>query len=118
MPHSKFLLRMKGSTKSKKRKFFSVHYTVQYTIHEKTRVVVEADSEAEALKIFKKRKNDLDNISSQCKDHVDDVLKCFDIGSKIKQSIKYDVGKTTKIPLSNVEYYTNKYGSHVIPRMT
>ena len=105
---------MKGSTKAKKRKFFSVHYTVQYTIHEKTRVVIEADSEAEALKIFKKRKKDLDNISSQCKEYVDDELENFDMGSKIKQSIKYDVGKTTKIPLSNVKYYTNKYGSYAI----
>ena len=104
--------------KNKEHKFFSIDYKIQYTIQENSRIIIKADSESEALKIFKKHKNKVDNISNQCWKNVKNIIDEFDVnskvkrsnGSKIKQSIKYNIGKTTKIPLSNVEYYINKDG--------
>lgn len=96
--------------KNKEPKFFSIDYKIQYTIQENSRIIIKADSESEALKIFKKHKNKVSNISNQCWKNVKNIIDEFDVSSKVKQSIKYNIGKTTGIPLCNVEYYINKEG--------
>ena len=104
--------------KNKEPKFFSIDYKIQYTIQESGRIIIKADSESEALKIYQKHKNKVYNISNQCYQNVKNIIDEFDVnskvkrsnGSKIKQSIKYNIGKTTEIPLCDVEYYINKDG--------
>jgi hypothetical protein len=105
--------------KNKKPKFFSIDYKIQYTIQESGRIIIKADSKSEALKIYEKHKNKLYNISNQCWKNVNNIIDEFNKnskvkrsnGSKIKQSIKYNVNKTTEIPLCDVEYYINKDGT-------
>lgn len=96
--------------KNKEPKFFSIDYKIQYTIQENSRIIIKADSESEALKIFKKHKNNVSNISNQCYQNVKNIIDEFDANSKVKQSIKYNIGETTNVPLRNVEYYINKEG--------
>lgn len=96
--------------KNKEPKFFSIDYKIQYTIQENSRIIIKADSESEALKIFKKHKNKVANISNQCYQNVNNIINEFNANSKVKQSIEYNIGKTTNVPLRNVEYYINKEG--------